>query len=57
MTTVINHIQQKKASPQCDEAFSIILATTYSSIEAIVPSALQGLTSLFGMGRGVPPAL
>jgi len=32
-------------------------AATYSSrYENQVPSAQQGLTSLFGMGRGVTPA-
>jgi hypothetical protein len=35
------------------------LVTTYSPVPAIgtVPSALVGLTSLFGMGRGVAPPL
>jgi len=31
------------------------LATTYSSTEKAVPSALEGLTSVFGMGTGVAP--
>jgi hypothetical protein len=35
------------------------LVTTYSPARAMqaVPSALVGLTSLFGMGRGVTPPL
>ena len=35
------------------------LVTTYSPVPAIgtVPSARTGLTSLFGMGRGVSPSL
>jgi hypothetical protein len=35
------------------------LVTTYSPVPAIgtVPSARAGLTSLFGMGRGVSPPL
>ena len=28
------------------------MATTYSPTKTAVPSALMGLTSLFGMGRG-----
>ena len=30
------------------------MATTYSPAFWAVPSALLGLTALFGMGRGVP---
>ena len=30
------------------------MATTYSPTTSAVPSALVGLTSLFGMGRGGP---
>lgn len=33
------------------------LAATYSPVVVTVPSALQGLTALFGMGRGVALAL
>jgi hypothetical protein len=35
------------------------LVTTYSPVPAIgtVPSAQMGLTTLFGMGRGVAPPL
>ena len=35
------------------------LVATYSPVRAMrtVPSALRGLTSLFGMGRGVSPSL
>ena len=33
-----------------------MLAPTYSSACA-VPSAMEGLTSVFGMGTGVPPPL
>ena len=35
-----------------------ILATTYSDLaQAKLPSALKSLTSVFGMGTGVPPSL
>lgn len=35
----------------------IVLAATYSRREqALLPSALKGLTSVFGMGTGVPPS-
>ena len=29
----------------------------YHTVTSIVPSALMGLTSLFGMGRGVSPSV
>jgi hypothetical protein len=38
------------------EGFFRRSATTYSPADA-VPSALTGLTSLFGMGRGGTPSL
>ena len=36
---------------------SLRLAATYSPTIIAVPSALTGLTSLFGMGRGGTPSL
>ena len=37
---------------------NLILATTYSpGPEGRVPSALKGLTAVFGMGTGVTPSL
>ena len=41
----------KKKAPQFPEGLNLKSATTYSPTFA-VPSALAGLTSLFGMGRG-----
>ena len=41
---------------KCNSLNYIILATVYSSrAQAQVPSTLKGLTSVFGMGTGVPP--
>ena len=45
--------KMEKASTYSDEAF-IKLAATYSPRFDLVPSALKGLTSLFGMVRGDP---
>ncbi len=48
----------KKGPPErIRRAFRKNLATTYSSTLLAVPSALQCLTSLFGMGRGGSTAL
>ena len=46
----------KKPFPETGKGFSKKSATTYSPTNA-VPSALTGLTSLFGMGRGGTPSL
>ena len=45
-----------KKAPQFPEGLNLKSATTYSPTIA-VPSALAGLTSLFGMGRGGTPPL
>lgn len=48
----------KKAPPQQYVGAGLdkkVLAATYSPGHGPVPSALGGLTALFGMGRGAPP--
>ena len=45
-----------KKAPDIIQGFNLKSATTYSPTIA-VPSALAGLTSLFGMGRGGTPPL
>ena len=45
-------IQKKK--PHRNDGALWYWATTYSPTKLAVPSARLGLTSLFGMGRGVP---
>ena len=49
--------KKERPHPVRDEAFQENLATTYSTDVKSVPSALWGLTSLFGMERGVAPTL
>ncbi len=44
----------KQKSPSEDSEGLWYWATTYSPTCRAVPSARSGLTSLFGMGRGVP---
>ena len=44
----------KKKAPHCCEAFLKIGIDILSRALGQVPSALAGLTSLFGMGRGDP---
>ena len=53
---VLQIILYKKAPQLPEGLFYIRLATSYSPTFA-VPSALTGLTSLFGMGRGGSPSL
>lgn len=48
---------KKPHHPKGRWGFEGNLATTYSTDERSVPSALRSLTSLFGMGRGVSFAL
>src|ERR1700736_1029583 len=40
--------------PACEETGGVLLSQALASQ---VPSALRGLTALFGMGRGVSPSL
>ena len=49
-------LNDKKKVPQFPEGLNLKSATTYSPTIA-VPSALSGLTSLFGKGRGGTPTL
>ena len=51
----LDNVKTKKPS-DLSEGFCLKSATTYSPTNA-VPSALAGLTSLFGMGRGGTPSL
>ena len=55
----INYLKAKK-SPITLQLSGVnkTLATTYSpTLSCAVPSAMEGLTSEFGMGSGVPPPL
>ncbi len=58
--SLLLHFLQAKKKP---DNFTAIgrkenLATTYSpTLSCAVPSAMEGLTSEFGMGSGVPPPL
>jgi hypothetical protein len=53
---VVNEFIAQKKAPQFPEGLNLKSATTYSPVFT-VPSALAGLTSLFGMGRGGAPPL
>ena len=54
-----SQIGSKQRSPDSvwNQGSDLRLAATYSPTLIAVPSALTGLTSLFGMGRGGTPSL
>jgi hypothetical protein len=56
---VLCDVKTKKAFPDLSGRLSVVkLAATYSpTFCSAVPSAQEGLTSLFGMGRGGTPPL